>query len=79
MTHDIKNIGPNIQHHRKRLALSQASLASALDVTSMTISRLERGQRTPSVARLIQLAHALGISPSGLTRESAEMEKGVSS
>jgi len=62
------NIAPNISQRRSRLGLSQNDLAEHLDVSVMTISKWERGIKTPNVARLCELATALGCTPNTLLK-----------
>jgi len=45
---------------RKRKGLSQKQLAEALGVDQSSISKYERGTRTPSVTSLILLVKTLG-------------------
>ena len=56
----------NMKHWRGVRGYSQPTLAEALDVSRVTISRLENGHRIPSVARLTQLAEVLKVSPNQL-------------
>jgi transcriptional regulator with XRE-family HTH domain len=46
---------------RTRRKLTQIALAKKAGVHEMTISRLERGDRQPSMALLQRLAKALGV------------------
>jgi transcriptional regulator with XRE-family HTH domain len=46
---------------RTRRKLTQAMLAKRVDVDEMTISRIERGVRRPSMALLQRVAKALGV------------------
>ena len=53
--------GPVLKRARARRKLTQAMLAKKVGVHKMTISRLERGDRQPSMALLQRLAKALGV------------------
>jgi transcriptional regulator with XRE-family HTH domain len=56
---------------------SQADLATRAGVSKLTISRLETGDRAPSLRTVRALADALGIEPGQLARtdEVAEQKK----
>jgi transcriptional regulator with XRE-family HTH domain len=53
--------GGRLQRARRRRALTQLALARKVGVHVITISRLERGDRQPSMALLQRLAKALGV------------------
>ncbi len=55
-------IGAQVRALRNRLGLSQTELAQAIGSTAQSVARLEagRGARGPTVARLDQIARALG-------------------
>ena len=50
-----------LRQARRRRKLTQAALAKKVRVHKITISRLERGDRQPSMALLQRLAKALGV------------------
>jgi transcriptional regulator with XRE-family HTH domain len=50
-----------LKQARTRRKLTQATLAKRVGVDVMTISRIERGDRRPSMALLQRLARALGV------------------
>jgi transcriptional regulator with XRE-family HTH domain len=50
-----------LQNVRKRRKLTQVALAKKVGVHKMTISRLERGARQPSMDMLQKLAKALKV------------------
>jgi transcriptional regulator with XRE-family HTH domain len=50
-----------LQEARKRRHLTQAALAAKIGVHKITISRLERGDRQPSMDMLQRLAKALKV------------------
>ncbi len=52
--------GAWIREQREQMKMSQADLASRLDATPSSVSRIESGDRLPSAQMLEQLAEALG-------------------
>jgi transcriptional regulator with XRE-family HTH domain len=54
-------IGLAIRTQRKIADMTQEALAEAVELQSETISRFENGQRTPSIEKLADIAHALRI------------------
>lgn len=57
-----KLIGVRIAISRKAAGMSQDDLATALEVDKMTISRWERGTRSPNGVKLYALTQNLGCS-----------------
>lgn len=55
-----KWIGSRLRDERKRLGLSQQTLASRAGVSQSAIALWERGQRTPGIEELLRLSAALG-------------------
>ena len=55
-------IGQNIAKYRIRAGLTQAQLAEAADISSVFVSRVERGQKMMKVATLRSIAQALHVS-----------------
>ena len=49
-----------------RRACTQAELGATLGVSAMTISKWERGEKLPSLVRLLELCEALGCTPNDL-------------
>jgi len=62
--HEISppDIGPKLRALRKRRGLSLRALAELCGLSPNTISLVERGKTSPSVATLHRLATALGVS-----------------
>lgn len=54
-------LGRRVADRRRELGWLQAELAEKLKVETETISRFERGLALPSLERLDELAHVLGI------------------
>ncbi len=62
-----KRLGRRIKYLREmELKISQEDLAEKLDVSPVYISRLERGDSSPSFKMLVLLMHALNVSMSEL-------------
>lgn len=55
-------IGQNVAKYRLQAGLTQAQLAEAIDVSSVFISRVERGQKMMKVSTLHAMARALRVS-----------------
>jgi transcriptional regulator with XRE-family HTH domain len=55
-----------LKHARVRRKLTQLELAKKVGVHKMTISKLERGDRQPSMQMLQRLAKALGVPVTAL-------------
>jgi transcriptional regulator with XRE-family HTH domain len=54
-------IGQAIRARRKIADMTQEALAEAIELQSETISRIENGQRTPSIEKLAEIAEVLGV------------------
>jgi transcriptional regulator with XRE-family HTH domain len=68
--HDIRQIfGEVLRRRRSRRNISQEELAFLAEVDTTFISRLERGVRQPTIATLIGISQALGISAARLVQE----------
>ena len=57
----MENIGKTIRHYRKAANLTQSQLASASNISIMSIRRYETNQRTPDITQLQQIANGLKI------------------
>lgn len=51
-----------IQKHRRRLGLSQQALGERLGISSVAVSKWERGQSQPDIPTLTKLADIFGLS-----------------
>jgi SOS-response transcriptional repressor LexA len=60
---EAAGLGERIRFHRRRLGLTQATLASRADIQQAYLSQIERGRRQPSGPLLFSLAEALQIPP----------------
>ncbi|MDI6745182.1 MAG: helix-turn-helix domain-containing protein [Thermodesulfovibrionales bacterium] len=63
------NIGGQIKNARIRLGMSQKDLADKIGLTSSFISQIENNQISPSLNSFLQIAEALGISPTDLLQK----------
>jgi transcriptional regulator with XRE-family HTH domain len=56
MNFSVENIGPNVRRLRNDHGLTQADLSQDLGVSTGWVSRLESGDTTPSLGRVLELA-----------------------
>jgi transcriptional regulator with XRE-family HTH domain len=68
----LTSIAENLREGRTRAGLTLEQLAERADLSTAHLSRLESGDRQPSIAALISLARALGVSVSVLLGEDRE-------
>jgi transcriptional regulator with XRE-family HTH domain len=61
-------LGEAIRAKRKKARLSQEKLAEKADLSTVFISRVERGKESPSVDSLVKIARALGVRARDLVR-----------
>ena len=54
-------LGEAVRAKRKQAELSQEKLAERSDLSTVFISRVERGVESPSVDNLVKIARALGV------------------
>lgn len=54
-------LGEAVRTARKEAGLSQEKLAEKADLSTVFISRIERGRESPSVDNLVKIAKALSI------------------
>lgn len=59
---DKKCFGKQLQKYRERAGYSQEKLAEKIDCSTIFISYIERGVKSPGLDTLIRLANALDIS-----------------
>jgi len=55
-------IGRNIKVARLRLGMTQSTMAEALEIENVTVSRIETGAQLPSIDRLEDIARVLKVS-----------------
>jgi transcriptional regulator with XRE-family HTH domain len=66
---DDLRIAAAIRSHRLRRNLTLAQMSELSGISTAHLSRLENGERTPTVRLLMQLARALGVSLGALVGE----------
>lgn len=59
---DKKAFGKQLQRYRERAGYSQETLTEKIECSSIFISYIERGEKTPGLDTLVKLANALDIS-----------------
>jgi DNA-binding XRE family transcriptional regulator len=64
----LARFAANLRRARTAARLSQEELAHLADMHRTALSRLERGERAPGFRTLLQLAHALNMTPAALLR-----------
>ncbi len=55
-------LGENIARYRRAQGWTQQELAEAVEIESVTVSRIETGSSIPSLVRLVAIAEALDVS-----------------
>lgn len=65
---DAKLIGETIQECRKKTGLSQEVLSGLAGLDRTHYSKIERGERVPTIVTLFKLAHAMGVLPSDIMK-----------
>jgi len=70
-------LGERIAEARKAKGLTQRRLAEAIGMEVMSVSRIERGVRQPSLRRLQDIAGTLDVPVSRLLGEEPAATKGV--
>jgi XRE family transcriptional regulator, regulator of sulfur utilization len=74
----MTNLGEQVRQIRRAQGLSQAELARRSGTARVGITRLEQGQRSPTVEEAQALAQALGVSLVSLLSETeAEQDEGL--
>lgn len=58
-----------VRAKRKEAGFSQEKLAEKADLSTVFISRIERGKESPSVDNLVKIAKALGVQVRDLVDE----------
>ncbi|HSP23653.1 MAG TPA: helix-turn-helix transcriptional regulator [Saliniramus sp.] len=67
-----KTFGANLRHRRKDARLTQVVLAERVSLSIDMLSRLERGEASPSFKTIKTLAEALDIPPEAFFHSSLE-------
>lgn len=59
---DYKRLGERIREERKKLNLTQAQLAEAIDISDTYMGAIERGERSLTLDTLVRLVNRLGVT-----------------
>ena len=59
---DYKKLGERIREERRRLNLTQAQLAEAVDISNTYMGAIERGERSLTLDTLVRLVNRLGVT-----------------
>lgn len=59
---DYKRPGKRIREERRRLNLTQAQLAEAIDISDTYMGAIERGERSLTLDTLVRLVNRLGVT-----------------
>ena len=62
----VKAFAERLREHRRRMGMSQHSLATTANVNVGYLGKLERAEAAPGLDMVGRLAHALGIAPTEL-------------
>ena len=62
-------LGETVRAKRKEKGLSQEKLAEKSDLSTVFISRIERGEESPTLDNLVKIARALGVRVRDLVEE----------
>lgn len=68
----MENVGPRLQALRTRRGLSLAQVAANTGISKSTLSRLETGQRRPSLELLLPLAQTYRVALDEMVGSSRE-------
>jgi DNA-binding XRE family transcriptional regulator len=74
----LTSIAASVREERARAGLTLDQLAQRADLSIAHLSRIESGDRQPSVAALISLSRALGVSVSSLLGEGRDEQPAIS-
>ena len=61
-----KIFGENLRDIRTRLKLSRKEVADKINMTEIAYGNYERGQRSPEIEKICELANLLGVTPNDL-------------
>ncbi|MCM1494131.1 MAG: helix-turn-helix domain-containing protein [Muribaculaceae bacterium] len=67
---DYKRLGKRIREERKKLNLTQAELAEAIDISDTYMGAIERGERSLTLDTLVRLVNRLGVTVDYLLADS---------
>ena len=72
MNVSAKVVGTVIKEYREKKGLSQEVLSGHADLDRTHYSKIERGERMPTISTLFKIANALAVSPSAIVRSIEE-------
>ena len=67
---DYKRLGERIREERRKLGLTQAQLAEAVDISDTYMGAIERGERSLTLDTLVRLVNRLGVTVDYMLSES---------
>ena len=67
---DYKRLGERIREERRKLGLTQAQLAEAVDISDTYMGAIERGERSLTLDTLVRLVNRLGVTVDYLLTDS---------
>ncbi|MDE6942029.1 MAG: helix-turn-helix transcriptional regulator [Lachnospiraceae bacterium] len=67
---NYKKLGERIREERRRLNLTQAQLAEAIDISDTYMGAIERGERSLTLDTLVRLVNRLGVTVDYLLSDS---------
>lgn len=67
---DYKGLGERIREERRKLGLTQAQLAEAVDISDTYMGSIERGERSLTLDTLVRLVNRLGVTVDYLLADS---------
>ena len=67
---DYKRLGERIREERRKLGLTQAQLAEAIDISDTYMGSIERGERSLTLDTLVRLVNRLGVTVDYLLADS---------
>ena len=62
----LRRLGDKVRSFRHERGLTQEALADSLQFSVAYVSLIERGGRNPPFTTVVEIAHALGVSPQDL-------------
>ena len=67
---DYKRLGGRIREERRKLGLTQAQFAEAVDISDTYMGAIERGERSLTLDTLVRLVNRLGVTVDYLLADS---------
>ena len=70
-----ETLGDRMRMHRARLRMSQSDLGEKVDLSTNSISAIEKGHTDPKVSMVKKIAKALGVRVAYLIGEDNDIER----